>query len=102
MEEEPITRGLKEKLLKDIRHDVKEEGGERIALMEAPTILNPFTRNAIQKNSRLTRGVKGLDEIPPEGGKPLASRMQSSASQLIQSKALRKSSLKTAAGDDRL
>jgi hypothetical protein len=57
VEEKAVPRGKKEHLLKHIRHDVKKEGGQRVALPKAAAALDPSTRDAIEKNRGLTRVV---------------------------------------------
>jgi hypothetical protein len=57
MQEEAVPGGKEEHLLKHICHNVKKEGGKRVALPKAATALDPSTRDAIKENRSLARVV---------------------------------------------
>jgi hypothetical protein len=53
VEQKSVPRGREQKLLKDIRNNVEEEGGEGISLPKPVTTLNPSARDTIEQHSSL-------------------------------------------------
>jgi hypothetical protein len=66
MQEEAVPGGKEEHLLKHICHNVKKEGGKRVALPKAATALDPSTRDAIKENRSLARVVEQPNPGAPE------------------------------------
>jgi hypothetical protein len=74
VKKEPIARGLKEKLLQDVRHNVEEERRKRVALMKPTPALDPSTRDAVEEDGSLTGEVKQINPLMPEGRKPFSQK----------------------------
>jgi hypothetical protein len=53
---------LEEHLLQHINNDVEQEGGERIALLQTSTALNPSPRDAIKEDRSL---ASLIDQVNP-------------------------------------
>jgi hypothetical protein len=53
VKKQTLPRGHKKELLENIGNNIKKKGGERVALPEPSTALDPPARDAIKKNSSL-------------------------------------------------
>jgi hypothetical protein len=66
VKKEASLRRMEQKLLEDIRNQVKEKGGEGVTLSKPTPTLDPPSRDAIQKNSSLARIVEQGDPGSPK------------------------------------
>jgi len=58
-------RSIVQNSTQNIGHNEKEVGGQRIALAEAITTIDPTIGNAVQKDSGFAGGKKGTYPLPP-------------------------------------
>ena len=88
--------------MKDVCDNVKKEGGERIALTEATTALDPMARLTIQEDRSLRGSVNSRDAVPPFFGKAFGKKDTVESIPADRVKSFAKASLKTIDGAEHL